>query len=205
MRKVKLHLFYKKLFKIILEGKPDNNLSPLDFIIIKLLTTVYDIKTNKNFKYLNKNKICLYDTCFFMAYVVRWLHFNTKYLSFSEKETFDKNLLSYLISTFEIVFKCPEIVDLNTNFSRLDFYDKIMEDYYLKTNKNDIIAAFNEFTAIVKSDIINKKFVEFNSSSPLYVLNTVEADALCEQEAHYVLNISFNAFRDEIMVLSSNS
>ncbi|MBO5019253.1 MAG: hypothetical protein J6D52_01175, partial [Clostridia bacterium] len=159
---------------------------------------IYDLKNNKKFKYLNKNNICLYDTCLFILYVIRWIYFNKKKLSSTQKEEFDSELLSNAISGYEYFFKCPQIRNINTNLSRLEFYDEVMENYYDKKNKYDIIAAFNEFTIIIKSDIINKSFNEFNFESPLYVLGSINRDMLCELEAKYALQIALDSFNDEI-------
>ena len=201
MRKIRFMLFTKRVSNVVAGGRPLDHLSPMDSILIKLFTIIYDLKSNKKFKYLNKNKICLYDTCLFIAYVIRWIYFSQNHLSQTQKEKFDNELLSNIITGFEHFFKCPQITNIATNLSRLEFYDEVTENYYVKNDKNDIFAAFNEFAIIIKSDIINKTFNEFNSNSPLYVLNSIEADKLCELESKYALEIALNSFGTEIKKL----
>lgn len=194
------YFFFKKVSKIMTPQEIKNP-TPIDSILLKIFACAYTIKKDKRFKYINKNNICLYDTCLFIAFVVRWLYFSQRFLTIKQKDEFDSDIITRLAVGFSIMFNCPEIKNAKINISRFSYYSETTEEYYHANDKNDIIAAFDEYKIILKSDIIANTFKEFTSSSPLCVLKTLEENFMCEQEALYVLQTATESFNKEIYTL----
>lgn len=191
MSKIKLYFFQKKLAKWPCE-------STLDEIIAKILLIAYTLKINGCFKFINKNKICLYDCCLFIAFIVRKIYFNKSYISVTKRQEFDDELLVKLIVGFDFFFKCPQITSANINISRFDFYDEVMDNHCYESDKISFEAGFDVFKNIIKNDIINRKFEIINSNSPLYLLNSFENNTLCELESKYALETALTSFGSEI-------
>ncbi|MBQ8204175.1 MAG: hypothetical protein IJZ75_07870 [Clostridia bacterium] len=196
MTKIQLFFFSKKLEKWFHD-------SPLDEIITKILLIAYTLKINKSYKYLNKNKISLYDTSLFIAFVVRSIYFNKSYISITKRQEFDDELLSNLITGFNHFFKCSPITNAGVNLSRFDFYDEIMDNYLFEPKGNAFSAILDVFTNIIKSDIANKNFQVVDSNSPLYMLNSLENNTICKLEAEYALETALTYFNCEIEKLQS--
>lgn len=193
--------FINRVRKAIAPGKKLEEIPPLDYIIIKVLIIAYTLRKNKEFHYLNYNKISLYDTCLFISYVIRLFYFNQHFINFENKQNFDDELLAYLSCGFEKFFKCPAVTNTDVNISRFEYYDTILEEYEENNDKKDIMAVFNEFQLIIKCDIIENRFIEFTKKSPLYTLNSLEKNMMCDLETKYALEVATENFKKEISSL----
>lgn len=191
------YFFTRKLIKIYFPNSDIESIDPIDQITVKLISMCRSLLKNKKFKHINNNKIVLYDCALFITYVVRQIALQKKFLAYEQLKKLDCELNSSLISGFEMFFRCSEIRNIETTVSRFDFYDEIFDE-----NNEDFTSAitsvYNEFIIIVKFDIINKRFLEFGDSSPLYLLATLEDNLKCENECKYILNFALQNFQTEI-------
>lgn len=204
----KRKLFTRKVINTIAPNiKNISDIEPLDSIMIKIFLLAYTIKTNSKLKYVNRNKICLYEICIFTACYVRWLYYHKKYIPYIQREKFDEELIANLISGFDMFFECTEIrKNLDISISRLEYYGEVLEEYIDSNDKNDFICIFDEFKIIIKGEIIKNRLIPFQSNSPLYMLATLEENAKCEIECREVLQlISSHIFDEDISRLISDT
>lgn len=204
MFELRRNLFTRKVVEAIAPNiKNISDINPLDSIMIKIFILAYTIKTNHKLKYVNHNKICLYEICILAAYYVRWIYYSKNNLNFLKREEFDNEMISYLISGFDMFFKCPQIREnIEISTSRFEFFDEVLEKYIDNNNKNDFICVFEEFKIIIKGEIINKELLPFSANSPLYLLATFDENIKCEIECKEILQmISSHIFDDDILRL----
>ena len=156
----------------------------------------YLIKTNRNLKYVKYNAVSLYDTFIFIAYIFRMMHFSKYRLSDTRKRLFDNRYIHLAFHSFNELFNFRDN-SLDTTNSRFQFYDETFKEY----NQDNLIAqlktVLNEFSIIIKSDIITEKFLQFGAKSPLYMLETLEDDMTCENESNSTFTIAVENFKND--------
>ena len=175
-RRFKYNRTVKKAINFIAPGgKPESEIEFWDVILIKMLGCAATLQSNKTLKYLNANKICIFDFCLFVAFFIR-REFISQKPSLKYK---DIDFYTKLMDGFSNIFKCKEICDKSITCSRVDFYNRIYDE-------NGDSGIFEEFQIIIKCDIVKKQFITFNEKSPLYMLSGFD-NFQCDEETKLAL------------------
>lgn len=162
------------------------NLSSIENLAISTILLEKTIKLSATDSYLCKTTLCSCDTTIFTLFIVRTLSI---YACPTEEKAhwFDDYYVSLVIRGINYRYgdSFQDIFDMMDN--RTEFYDRIFMSKPSFDEKLE--AVFEEFEYVIKTDIIQKKYVPFNETSPLPILGMPDDHACRVQISNFCHNI----------------